>query len=34
MAHVRQSRPDSGLGLEVNVRNIFQIIPLTLEVVP
>ena len=28
MAHVRQSRPDSGLGLKAKVLKSFQVVPL------
>ena len=31
MAHVRQSRPDSGLGLQVKVLRPFQVFPSTGE---
>ena len=27
MVHVRQSRPDSGLGFQVNVVETFQVVP-------
>ena len=32
MAHVRQSRPDAGLGFQVEGLNTFQVVPLRLEV--
>ena len=30
MAHIRQSRPDSGLGFHVKVLKIFQVVPSSL----
>jgi hypothetical protein len=30
MAHIRQSRPDSGLGFQVKVLKIFQVVPSSL----
>ena len=27
MAHITQSRPDSGLGFQVNVLNLFYVVP-------
>ena len=30
MAHVRQSRPDSGLGFQVKVPKTFQVVPSSL----
>jgi len=31
MAHIRQSRPDSGLGFQVKVLKTFQVVPSSLE---
>ena len=31
MAHIRQSRPDYGLGLQVKVRPPSQVVPYSLE---
>ena len=31
MAHIRQSRPDSGLGVQVKVLETFQIVPSSLR---
>ena len=31
MAHIRQSRPDSGLGFQVKAPKIFQAVPSSLE---
>ena len=30
MEHIRQSRPDSGLGFQVKVRKTFQVVPSSL----
>ena len=30
VAHIRQSRPDSGLGFQVKVRKTFQVVPYSL----
>ena len=31
MAHIRQSRPDYGLGFEVEVLTTFEVVPFSLE---
>ena len=34
MAHVRQSRPDSGLGFQIKVLETFLVVPSSLEPCP